>query len=407
MLTDLQTQTLTFTCTLKASPAAVYRAWTNAMTLREWFCDTVQINAREGAPFFFGWNEGFYAVGNFTELKPDERLAFTWYGKDEPAPTQVEVILEGQGEATRVTLKQHGVGADAAWKTTIQQMDEGWRGSLENLQSVLETGLDLRIMRRPMLGIFPSPLTAEQAQKLGVPVTQGTYLDGVVAGLGAEAAGLQKGDVIVSLASKKVVDYPTMTLALRPYKGGDTVEVEYYRGGAKHNTLMTLSSRPAPDVPTQPGELAERLEQKYEEVNAALDAALANVTEAEASHQPAPGEWNVKEVLAHLIWSERYLHFVVWGMVGGEDNVPWPDNNPAQQIGILAACPSLVSLVKEFKQAEASTAATIAHLPATFLARKATYIRLGLNTLGFSEHTREHIAQIQAAVESARAKQVA
>ena len=67
---------------------------------------------------------------------------------------------------------------------------------------MLGSGPDLRITNRPMMGISPSDFNAEIAKKLGVPVNTGMRLDGVVDGMGAQSAGLQKDDVLIEFAGR-------------------------------------------------------------------------------------------------------------------------------------------------------------------------------------------------------------
>jgi hypothetical protein len=81
----------------------------------------------------------------------------------------------------------HDVPDDPAWSKIAQTFRENWEDSLENLKSVLETGVDLRISTRPMLGIAPGDFTEAQAVALGVPVREGMRLDGLVDGMGAES----------------------------------------------------------------------------------------------------------------------------------------------------------------------------------------------------------------------------
>ncbi len=403
MLTEVASTTLTFTQTVKASPAQVYRAFTNAMLFREWLCDNSVVDARETGAYFFSWNRGYYAVGMYTALKQDEKVIFTWQGRDEPAVTQIEITLEKQPDGTLVTLNHNGVGEGGAWNGSAEHLRENWIDALENLASFYDTGLDLRIMRRPMLGIYPTNLTAPVAEKLGIPVTQGILLGGgVLEGMGAAKAGLQKDDVIVSINGKPTPDGNALTEIVTKLKAGDVVEVEYYRGSEKKTVSMTLSGRPAPDVPATPGELADRVQKLYAELDAELDAALDGATEEEASKKPAPNEWNAKEVLAHLIFSERYVQHLAYGIVGGDDNVSWPDNNPLQIEPILTAFPTLKELVDALHKLEAGSVAMTRLIPAETLERKGSYLRAGQILLNFAPHTRQHFDQIRAAIVAAR-----
>ena len=68
---------------------------------------------------------------------------------------------------------------------------------------------------------------------------------------------------------------------------------------------MTLSRRPAPDVPGTPSSLAEATRAIYDELDAELDAIFAGVSELEAARPPAPGHWSAKELIAHLVATER------------------------------------------------------------------------------------------------------
>lgn len=67
------------------------------------------------------------------------------------------------------------------------------------------TAKDLKFIRRPMLGIDGfEPLDPAEADRLGVPLQEGLRLHGVIAGLGAAAAGLQAEDVIVAIDGRSI-----------------------------------------------------------------------------------------------------------------------------------------------------------------------------------------------------------
>ncbi|MBZ0284496.1 MAG: SRPBCC domain-containing protein [Anaerolineae bacterium] len=402
MFTETLAQTFTFTRSVNAPSALVYRAFTNATALREWYADNAQVDARVEGALFLSWHIGYYVVGNFTALKPDEHVAFSWHGRGEPYATHVDVHLDKSGEGTQVTIRHSGIGEGEGWAQIAQQFRGEWESALENLQSVLETGLDLRLMRRPMLGIYPSLLDAATAERLSIPVKQGLLLDGVLDGLGAQAAGLQIHDVIVKVDGHSVTDWPSLQMVITPHKAGDVIAVEFYRGSQKQTVQMKLSGRPAPDVPATVEGLVERLTATQRTLDSELDSLLADVTETEAAYNPAPNEWNIKEVVAHLIWTERFNQMWIWGNIGGDDSIPWPDNNRAQLEPLLAVYPTMAELVAELKRAEAGTIAAVAHLPAAFMSRKSSYLRLAQAVTSSAEHSRQHFAQIKAAAQQAK-----
>lgn len=405
MLTDVApaVRTITLTQRVPASPARVYKAFTNAMGLREWFCDQSQVDLRVGGVIFMAWNMGYFASGHFTALKPDEQVAFTWQGTGELAPTQVEVTLQKEGDGTLVTLTHSGMGEGETWDGISAQYEQNWKGALESLSYSFETGFDLRLMRRPMLGIFPGGLDDKTAEKLGLPTKEGIYLDSVVEKQGAAAAGLQRGDLMISLGGKALTDFPSLQAAAEQHRAGDTVEVIFYRGPEKKTVQMTLSRRPEPDVPTTPDGLAAAFRERQTALNTELDTMMQGVSEAEAAQAPATGEWSANEVLAHLIHSERWRQMVIWNVVGGEDNVPWQDNNAVQRAPILAAYQSNAELVAEFKRSAEGTAAALGSIPADFVGEnRASFLRLAQFILTFEGHTTRHFQQMREAIEAVR-----
>ena len=79
----MSTQTFTFEQSIKASPAHIYHAFTNATALREWMCDVSTINPKPGGRLYVSWNSGYYASGEYTTLEKDKQVAFTWNGRNE------------------------------------------------------------------------------------------------------------------------------------------------------------------------------------------------------------------------------------------------------------------------------------------------------------------------------------
>ena len=403
----MTSKTLTFECTVNAPASQVYRAFTNSTALREWLCEAAMADPRPAGRLYLWWDTGYYASGEFTAVTPDEQIAFTWYGRNNPGPTQVVISLEEGEKGTHVTVIHDGIGSGEEWAETVKQFERGWEVGLENLQSVLETGQDLRFVLRPMLGIMVGEYNAEVAARLGVPVTEGMRLEGVVEGMGAAAAGLEQDDVIVGIGDVEVTGWYSMDNVLRVHRAGEQVKAVFFRGGEKLSVTMKLSGRPLPEVPTTPKALAEAIREHYAAADGELDAFLEGVTEEDAAYHPAPGEWNVKEILAHLIASTRGWHFFLIDMIN--DDEPWYDhweshtNVPARHEATLAVYPTIAELLAEFNRNRAETVAILAALPPEFVARKGSYIKLGYRMLDApGYHMRQHLEQMREAVEAAR-----
>jgi uncharacterized protein YndB with AHSA1/START domain len=399
-----KTQTLKFKRTLNATPEAVYRALTNATALREWLCDTAVAEPRKGGRLYLAWNQGYYAAGEYLKLDPGRKVAFSWQGQGEPGATEVRVSIAEKKSGTVVTLEHRGVGTGKKWAEASEEVARGWVAGLENLQSVLETGQDLRFTLRPMLGITGlNSLSPEDAVRLSVPTQQGVVIDGTVPGMGAEAAGLQKDDVLITIGKHKVSSFPTLAGALQQHRAGDKVTVTYYRGGEKQTAEMELSRRPLPEIPGTAGELAETVRKRYEESNAILAQALEGISAAEADFRPAPGDWTAKEVMAHLIIGERDNHPYVAELVAGEER-PYTDfsNSHLRTRGTAEAYPTLEAMMAALRGAQAETVHMLAALPDEFVAGRRSWWRLAFGFLQNDDHTLLHLRQIEAAVAAAR-----
>lgn len=87
--------------------------------------------------------------------------------------------------------------------------------------------------------------TSEKAL-LGVyPETHddGVLITGIVKGSGAEAAGLQKGDIITGLNNQDVDSNRDLTQILAQHKPGETIAVAYLRNGNAAQTNSTLTAK--------------------------------------------------------------------------------------------------------------------------------------------------------------------
>lgn len=399
-----ETQTLTFEKLVKAPVKEVFRAFTNATALREWMCDVATVDPHPSGRFYASWNNGYYACGEYTSVQAEQEIALNWFGRNDPGPTQVVVTLSAGDGATRVSLVHRGLGTGEEWANTRDQIDRGWKTSLENLVSVLETGQDLRFVLRPMMGITFGEFNPEAAKKLGVPVTQGIRLDSTLEGMGARAAGLQGDDVIVEMAGQSITDYPSLTNTLQGYRAGNQLEVVFYRGPEKKAVQMELSRRPLHEIPATTAELAEILRHKFAEQDVALAQVFEGVTEEEASHKPAPDEWSAKEVLAHLVLGERYNPDWIAELEGGFERWidDWGGNSNARTGALVAAYGTLPNLLEEMKRVEHETVAILAALAPEFMDRKGSYWRMAYNLLESPYHLNQHIDQIRAAIEAAR-----
>jgi uncharacterized protein YndB with AHSA1/START domain len=393
--------TLIFRCRVQAPAAAVYRAFTNATALREWLCHIAEVDARVGGRLYLWWHSGYYTVGEYVKVAPGRQVVFTWCGRGEPAPTRVTVTLRTRGPATTVTIAHAGLGRGTRWSATRQEFAQAWTAGLNNLQSVLETGRDLRFTRRPLVGVSGlEEINDEIARKLNVPGKRGLRLAGVVPEMGAAAAGLQADDVLVSMAGRKLATWPDLVGALHGCQAGDVVPVRFYRAGKAHTVQLTLSARPLADVPVTAAGLAESWRAVNAALNAELDAAVAGLSDEQAGRAPEPDAWSAKQIVAHLIGTERFLHFWISHLLQCTEPVElFTENFPAVINATVTAYGTLAALIAELHHNQAETAAILAALPDEFVEQnKGSFWRVAYDLQQYPDHTRTHIQQIRAEI---------
>lgn len=83
---------------------------------------------------------------------------------------------------------------------------------------------------RPILGVTTTPSV------------DGVVVSGINPKSGAEAAGIQDGDLIVAVDGKPITTQTELGAAIRAHKPGDNIQVTYDRGGQKKTVTATLGS---------------------------------------------------------------------------------------------------------------------------------------------------------------------
>lgn len=396
--------TVTAETFVQAPVKYAYRAFTSSTSLREWLCDVATVEAHPHGRMYLWWRGDFYSSGHFLELEENKCISFRWFASIDPAPTKVTVTLTEKDGGVNVRMEHH-VPDDESWKKKAEEFRANWVSSLRNLKSVLETGIDLRISERPMLGILPGDFTEEQAAALGVPTREGMRIDGTVDGMGAQKAGLQRDDVLVGMAGKPITsDFNSLPTAIEGKKGGDTIEVVFYRGPEKKTVNMTLSKRPMPDVPFNPAELARQARELIEPALAELRQCFEGFSDEQAMKRPAENEWSALEIVAHLVHGERFnISFLTTLIDGFEATTDGFGTNVTAQVeATVKVNPSIELMLAELQRSVEEVLTYTALIPKEFTANKGSYYRYGFGLLQPNFHIGSHMQQIKDALAAAK-----
>ncbi|MBK6993957.1 MAG: PDZ domain-containing protein [Lewinellaceae bacterium] len=164
--------------------------------------------------------------------------------------TQSELLRERnkhqQGDAFTLTILREGVQktiqarfkecSEAELEAAQEKMESNFAEMeirMEEMQTRIQEQLKgLEMGERTILGVYENKDVNES----------GLVISSVVPGKGAEAAGLQAGDIVIQVDGKTVTGGVTLRGALDNHKPGDQVKVVYLRNGQTLETATILSA---------------------------------------------------------------------------------------------------------------------------------------------------------------------
>ena len=376
----------------------VFYSFNNKSGWMEWFAHKAYGYAKKKAMLRVYYEpEGDFAF-YFTDEQAEERLAFDFIDLSTMHISKVAVGFEEEDGAVTVSLEHTGISEEK-----YDELKSIWENSLANLKSVLETGRDLRMWNRPFLGVTVQEwVTPELAQEQNLPVEHGMQLSSVITGRGAEDAGLEKGDIIVSLDGQDLHGYKLFLDLIRTHKAGDTVDLSYYRGAEKHDIEIQLSSYPVSEPPATAHDYAEKIEKYQKKIIKKLSNIFEDYNEAQVEYRPGAGEKSAKDTLVHLLAYESDIHTWVTTLVAGCEEYPCSSAHAIRIKGLLSLYPTVDELIEELTRRQAETVAILLELPAEFINRRGSFTRLatGLN-FDYSKTYKEKLNHIKESLEKA------
>jgi serine protease Do len=116
----------------------------------------------------------------------------------------------------------------------------------EQARPIVETLMRGERVRRGYMGVTLQPLTEPGlAQALGVERNRGELVNSVTPGGPAARAGIQQGDVIISVNNQPVTPEQSLSYLVSNLPVGSRVPVEIVRSGQRRSVTMTLAERPS------------------------------------------------------------------------------------------------------------------------------------------------------------------
>ncbi|TYB77398.1 PDZ domain-containing protein [Bizionia gelidisalsuginis] len=116
-------------------------------------------------------------------------------------------------------------------------------------RKVVEDIMEYGNVQNGILGVTGGALNSMVAEKLGVDETEGFYIDTIEEDSGAEAAGLQHGDIIKSIDQVKISKFSDLRGLLDTKRPNDVVVVTYLRNGITKQAGVTLLKNDTYTIP--------------------------------------------------------------------------------------------------------------------------------------------------------------
>jgi len=384
---------------IAAAPSSVHRAFSGEVDLSLWLCNGVAAPRRISGPQLLWWADGAYAISQSLLDEGDYGIRFSWK-TDRIEDSQVSVVLRPESSGTSVELTHTVVRCDDAG--ALDALTDFWNDALENLASVWAlTGEDLRLTRRPAIGLFPGDATTGPDGSLPDGVS-GVRISDILDGSSAQAQGMQAGDIVVELAGVAIDAVQAFGVAMSGKVAGDVVSLRFYRDGEEHTEEMPLLPRPPLEAPpADANEFAGQMESFYAECEASIRGDLNGLPDDQSMTPPAPGRWSANEILAHLILMERLTHDYIshCRLSYYETHMPQIAVLEERIPALLQAVPTRSGLLDALRSAFRETVVLLATLPDEFV-RSPVYIAMGQGLNLDKAHYRRHVDQIRRAVEA-------
>lgn len=117
-------------------------------------------------------------------------------------------------------------------------------------------------VRRGFLGVAPGDLSADLKDAMGIDAdVEGVLINQVIDGTPAQEAGLENGDVVLSVNGREVREARELTRRVGAFAPGEEVRLQILRDESERTITVTLSERPGAGEPVraepsvEPGQL--------------------------------------------------------------------------------------------------------------------------------------------------------
>lgn len=152
-------------------------------------------------------------------------------------------INPGNSGGALIDLEGRLIGINSAiFSSSGGNIGIGFAIPVNIAKSIMAQLLEFGEVRRGLLGVSISDVTAETAEALGLDdEIQGALVQEVVSDSAAETAGVQVGDVIVAVDGEEITSASDLRTTVGLRRSGETVRIEVLREGKLRRMSATLT----------------------------------------------------------------------------------------------------------------------------------------------------------------------
>ena len=155
-------------------------------------------------------------------------------------------INPGNSGGPLVNLAGEVVGITSAKVASVGVEGMGYAISTETAIPIIEELVTNGYVIRPWLGVSLVTVNEWIATRFDLTINNGVLIAQVVPGSPAEEAGLEPGDIVVSIDGEEVAAVEELTKILHSAEIGQVITIAFWRGEEQMTTEVTLQEIPPP-----------------------------------------------------------------------------------------------------------------------------------------------------------------
>ncbi|MBX2898188.1 MAG: trypsin-like peptidase domain-containing protein [Cyclobacteriaceae bacterium] len=161
-------------------------------------------------------------------------------------------VNPGNSGGALVNLKGELIGINSAIATSTGGYDGySFAIPINLVKKVMDDLLEFGTVQRGLLGVQISNVTPDLAEYRNLNLAQGVYVSHVNKGSAAEAAGIEKGDVITAIDAHAVASVSELQEWVARKRPGQSVQVTYVRKQQQNEVLARLKNPQGSDAVQQ------------------------------------------------------------------------------------------------------------------------------------------------------------